>query len=241
MKNFINACRETGENICLIQASQIRHFLLISVFLPIILDVDIGISCHKNKTFLCWKPNSNWRIPFCSERLKYFGQKTLTRDISAWPDLCSGISSEMKCLWNMFITSTWESKTQLSGMASLKGYQTAEDAPPDEAVGVPPVHCRGAGPDISFQPKPFNGSMIPSWGVPLVLMKISLVTACYPILWLRATHTMHKLFSCHHSHPHFFTLPLRTAWGGQNDSSCLVTGNHAGPHARKPQPSSCCV
>lgn len=53
MKNFINACRETGENICLIQASQIRHFLLISVFLPIILDVDIGISCHKNKTFLC--------------------------------------------------------------------------------------------------------------------------------------------------------------------------------------------
>lgn len=30
-------------------------------------------------------------------------------------------------------------------------------------------------------------------------------------------------------------------WGGQNDSSCLVTGSHAGPHTRKPQPSSCCV
>lgn len=40
--------KKQEKNIGLIQASQIRHFLMISVFLLIILDVDIGISCHKN-------------------------------------------------------------------------------------------------------------------------------------------------------------------------------------------------
>lgn len=45
-------------------------------------------------------------------------------------------------------------------MTSLKEYQAAEGAPPDDAVGVPPVRCTGVGPDGSFQLKPFAGSMV---------------------------------------------------------------------------------
>lgn len=70
-------------------------------------------------------------------------------------------------------------------MTSLKGDQTAEDASPDGAVDVPPVHCRRVGPDGLWRVLPaqiirwFCGSMIPWQGVSLVLMKISLATACW--------------------------------------------------------------